>query len=171
VKILLVVYVLLTLKIGKITQAGLTGGLTQSDRLSQSPQKAIWTSPLDRTRRVDQRFIYRTSKSEFGWGRYGFRKVCTSGTRLDRIPRLVRPPYPAKYELEVVFWHAFVRVSTPNWERPPLPINITCHGRLKGYPQSNLPITLLSFYLSFPLIFQPHVLFLYYLHDMRGCPS
>jgi hypothetical protein len=38
----------------KITQAGLTGGLTQSDRLGQCPQKAIWNSPLDRTRRVDQ---------------------------------------------------------------------------------------------------------------------
>jgi hypothetical protein len=44
----------LTPKIGKITQASLSGGLTRSDHLSQSSQKAIWTSPMDRTRRVDQ---------------------------------------------------------------------------------------------------------------------
>jgi hypothetical protein len=47
-------------------------------------------------------------------------------------PWPVRLPYPAKYELGVVFWHAFVRVSTPNVARPPLTINMKGHGRLKG---------------------------------------
>jgi hypothetical protein len=92
------------------------------------------------------------SKSESGWGRYGFRKVCTSGMRLDRPPGPVRPPYPAKYELGVVFWHAFVRVSTPNGARPPLPINIKGHGRLKDYPQSNLlNLSFIVFTFSFSL--------------------
>jgi hypothetical protein len=43
---------MLTPKIDKM-QAGLTGGLTRSDRIGQSPQKATCTSPLDRTCRVD----------------------------------------------------------------------------------------------------------------------
>jgi hypothetical protein len=55
---------LLTPKIGKIMQAGLTVGLTRSDRLGQSPQKENWTSPLDRTRRVDQdSYIERLNRS------------------------------------------------------------------------------------------------------------
>jgi hypothetical protein len=55
---------MLTLKIGKNTQAGLTRGPTRSDRLGQSPQKAIWTSPLDRTRRLDQdSYIERPNRS------------------------------------------------------------------------------------------------------------
>jgi hypothetical protein len=37
--------------------------------------------------------------------------------------------------------------------------------------QMDLSITHLSFYLSFPLLFQPHILFLYYLRGMRGRPS
>jgi hypothetical protein len=48
------------------------------------------------------------------------------------VGHAVRPPYPAKYELGVVFLHAFVRVSTPNVARPPLTINMKGHGRLKG---------------------------------------
>jgi hypothetical protein len=55
---------MLTPKIGKITQAGLTRSLTRLDRLGQSPQKSIWTSPLDRTRRVDQdSYIERPNQS------------------------------------------------------------------------------------------------------------
>jgi hypothetical protein len=55
---------MLTLKIGKITQVGLTGSLTRLDRLGQSPQKSIWTSPLDRTHRVDQdSYIERPNRS------------------------------------------------------------------------------------------------------------
>jgi hypothetical protein len=55
---------MLTPKIGKITQAGLTRSLTRLDRLGPSPQKSIWTSPLDRTRRVDQdSYIERPNRS------------------------------------------------------------------------------------------------------------
>jgi hypothetical protein len=88
-------------------------------------------------------------------------------------PGPVRPPYPAKYELVVVFWHAFVRVSTPDGARPPLPINIKGHGRLKD-PQSNLSnlsFIVFTFPFLFTLLFQPHVLFLYYLRGMRWRPS
>jgi hypothetical protein len=43
---------MLTPKIGKTRLAGLTGGPTRSDRTGQSPQKAIWASPLYRSHRV-----------------------------------------------------------------------------------------------------------------------
>jgi hypothetical protein len=37
---------------------------TQSDRPDQVPQKAIWTSPLDRTRRLDQdSYVQRPNRS------------------------------------------------------------------------------------------------------------
>jgi hypothetical protein len=85
------------------------------------------------------------------------------------------PPYPANYELGVVFWHAFIKLLTPNGARPPLPVNIKGQGRLKeDHPQSNLSnLFFIGFTFSFlfTLLFQPHVLFLYYLRGMRGRPS
>jgi hypothetical protein len=69
------------------------------------------------------------------------------------VGHAVRPPYPTKYELGVVFWYAFVRVSTPNGARPPLPINIKGNGRLKGYHNRIYPCRIYPF----PLLFQPHV--------------
>jgi hypothetical protein len=114
------------------------------------------------------------SKSESGWGRYGFQKVCMSGTRLDRLPGPVRSPYPAKNVSGVVFWHAFVRVSTPNGARPPLPINIKGHGRLKGYHNRIYQTYLLSylhFRSSLPYFSNPTMMFFLHLHDVWRCPS
>jgi hypothetical protein len=91
------------------------------------------------------------------------------------VGHAVRPLYPTKYELGVVFWHGFVRVWTPNGAGPPLSVNIKVHGRLKeDHPQSNLSnlsFIEFTFLFLFTLLFQPHVLFLYYLCGMRGRPS
>jgi hypothetical protein len=45
---------MLTPKNGRSGITRLDRPLPQLDRPSQSPQKVIWTSPLDRSRRVDQ---------------------------------------------------------------------------------------------------------------------
>jgi hypothetical protein len=67
-------------------------------------------------------------------------------------PGPIRPPYLAKYELGVVFWHVFVRVSTPKGVRPPLPINIKGHGRLKGISAiESIKLIFYRIYLSVPL--------------------
>jgi hypothetical protein len=54
--------------------------------------------------------------------------------------------------------------------RPPLPINIKGHGRLKGSTIEFINYTII-FLPFFPFTFPTHVLFLYYLYGMRGRPS
>jgi hypothetical protein len=81
-------------KIGRSHPTGQTCGPHQSDRCGQSSRNPIWTSPLDRSRRVDQNpYVKRPNRSR-DEGDMTSPRSTRRTHRSDQCPSPVRPVSP-----------------------------------------------------------------------------
>ena len=128
---------MLTLKIGTIKvsgqsgQIGQTSHINRSDRSIQVCQIANWTEPLRRSRRDDRNaYIEHPIRSPDERVMPSGRPAPRSDRSRDQSDRSETPS--PSYEL--YFDTGFDRVSTPNGYRPPHPIYMKGHGRLREIP-------------------------------------
>jgi hypothetical protein len=142
-------------KIGTSCLTGQTCGSHRSDRCGQRRRNTIWTSSLDSSRRVDQdSYVERLNRSPDEHNLY---KICTSSApvltgaphRSDRCP-------PVRTEKMSPDRFRFVK-GFPCGARPPHPINIKGHDRLRDPIDQ---INLLLYFYFFPL---PYTFPIYYL--------
>jgi hypothetical protein len=129
----------------------------RSDRCAQRPQYTIWTSLLDRSRRVDRdSYMERPNQSPDG-GRYDLYKICTPSTpvwtvspdRSDQCPR-VRTKTRSHNRFRLI-------KGFPYGARPLHTINI------KGYRRLRYPIDQINLLLYFYLFSLPYTFPIYYL--------
>ena len=114
-------------------QTGQTSHINWSDRSRQVCQIGNWTAPLHRSRRDDrnayiERPIWSLDEGDMTSGR--------SAPRVDRSDRFVGAVIPVSFRRKLYFGMGSARVSTLFGARPPHPISIKGHGRLRSSNRS-----------------------------------
>jgi hypothetical protein len=136
-------------KIGTSCLTGQTCGSHRSDRCGQRPRNTIWASPSDRSRRVDQDSYVEHPNWSPDEGDMTYTRSARRVHRSDRCPRVrTKTRSPDRFRLVKGF---------PCGARPPHPINIKGHGRLRNPTDQ---INLLLYFYFFPL---PYTFPIYYL--------